>query len=94
MEKEADFLRKDIVSTVLKEGMVVGTKLSSCNVWVQNIIYKVKKRSVTIALLTDYLQNVIMFGQPFQLNIPLKIQNTYSKAKYRKSILTSLLQLQ
>ena len=35
-------LRKDIVSTVLKEGMVIGTKLSSCNVWVQNIIYKVK----------------------------------------------------
>jgi len=60
-------LRKDIVSTVLKEGMVVGTKLSSCNVWVQNIIYKVKKRSVTIALLTDYLQNVIMFGQPFSI---------------------------
>jgi|BioPla2DNA2_1021312.scaffolds.fasta_scaffold03371_13 c-di-GMP-binding flagellar brake protein YcgR len=60
-------LRKDIVSTVLKEGMVIGTKLSSCNVWVQNIIYKVKKRSVTVALLTDYLQNIIMCGEPFSI---------------------------
>ncbi|HHX17294.1 MAG TPA: PilZ domain-containing protein [Clostridium sp.] len=60
-------MKKDIVSTVLKEGMVINTKLSSCNVWVQNIVYKVKKRSVTVGLLTEYLQNIIMFGQSFSI---------------------------
>lgn len=60
-------LKKDVVSTVLKEGMVIGTKLSSCNVWVRNIIYKVKKRSVTVVFLSDYLQNIIMCGESFSI---------------------------
>ncbi|MDQ2085409.1 PilZ domain-containing protein [Herbivorax sp. ANBcel31] len=58
-------MRKNIVSSLLKEGMVISTRLSFCNVWTQNIIYKVKNRSVTVALLTDYLESIIMPGQPF-----------------------------
>lgn len=55
------------MSTLLKEGTVVSTKLSSCNIWVQNILYKIKKRSVTVGLLSDYLENIILLGQPFTI---------------------------
>ncbi|MFZ5987005.1 MAG: PilZ domain-containing protein [Bacillota bacterium] len=54
---------KDLISTVLKEGMIINTKLSSSNVWLQNIVYAADSHSVSVALLNAYLENVIMIGQ-------------------------------
>lgn len=56
-----------MISKVLREGVVVNTKLSACNIWVQNIIYKVENHLVSIALLNEYLENIIMLGQPILL---------------------------
>lgn len=54
---------KDLLHTVLKEGTIVSTKLSSSNIWHQNIVYKVENKSVSIALITGFLENIIMPGQ-------------------------------
>lgn len=77
-------MRKDIVSTLLKEGMVIGTKLSSCNVWVQNILYKVKKRSVTVGLLTEYLKNIIMLDQSFSIKYITEVSEYIFEGKITK----------
>ncbi|TYQ15237.1 UNVERIFIED_CONTAM: PilZ domain-containing protein [Acetivibrio alkalicellulosi] len=60
-------MKKDIVSSLLKEGMVINTKLSSNNVWIQNILYKVENHSLSIALLSSYLENIVMIGQSLHI---------------------------
>lgn len=54
---------KDLVYTILKEGTVVSTKLATSNIWHQNIVYKVENKSVSIALIPGFLENIIMPGQ-------------------------------
>ncbi|HOM01850.1 MAG TPA: PilZ domain-containing protein [Acetivibrio sp.] len=56
-------MKKDIVSKVLKEGMVVNTKLKNGSIWIQNIVYRVEKHMISIALINEYLENIIMLGQ-------------------------------
>lgn len=60
-------MKRDVVSKVLKEGMVVNTKLIAGSIWIQNIIYRVEKHLVSIALLNEYLESIIMLGQPITL---------------------------
>jgi len=62
-------LEKDLVYTILKEGVVVYTKLSSSNIWHQNIVYKVEENSVSIALITRYLESIIMPGQTMTIKL-------------------------
>lgn len=57
------FLGKDLLYTILKEGTVVSTKLATSNIWHQNIVYKVENKSVSIALIPGFLENIIMPGQ-------------------------------
>jgi c-di-GMP-binding flagellar brake protein YcgR len=57
------FLGKDLLYTILKEGTVISTKLSTSNIWHQNIVYKVENKSVSIALIPGFLENIIMPGQ-------------------------------
>ncbi|NLP15208.1 MAG: PilZ domain-containing protein [Clostridium sp.] len=64
-------MRKDLMSKVLKEDMIISTRLSSSNIWIQNIVYKVENHMVTIGLLSEYLENIIMLGQ----NMTLKVSN-------------------
>lgn len=64
-------MRKDLMSKVLKEDMVVNTRLSSSNIWIPNVVYKVENHMVTIGLLNEYLENIIMMGQ----NMTLKVSN-------------------
>lgn len=64
-------LRKNLLHTILKEGVVVYTKLSTSNIWHQNIVYKVEDNSVSVALITGYLENIIMQDQ----SITLKLAN-------------------
>lgn len=60
---------KDLLYTLLKEGVVVYTKLSSSNIWHQNIVYKVENKSVSIALITGYLESIIMPGQTMVIKL-------------------------
>lgn len=60
---------KDLLYTVLKEGVVVYTKLSSSNIWHQNIVYKVENKSISIALITGYLESIIMPGQTMTIKL-------------------------
>lgn len=62
-------MEKDLVYTILKEGVVVYTKLSSSNIWHQNIVYKVEENSVSIALITRYLESIIMPGQTMTIKL-------------------------
>jgi hypothetical protein len=59
------------MTKVLKEDMVIGTRLASSNIWLQNIVYKVENHMITTGLLTEYLENIIMLGQ----NMTLKVSN-------------------
>jgi len=61
-----DPLKKDIVSKVLKEGTVVNTKLKNGDIWIQNIVYRTEKHMISIALLNEYLENIIMLDRPLQ----------------------------
>lgn len=54
---------------MLKEGVVVYTKLSSSNIWHQNIVYKVEDDSVSVALITGYLESIIMHGQTMTIKL-------------------------
>ncbi|WP_010245937.1 PilZ domain-containing protein [Acetivibrio cellulolyticus] len=60
---------KDLLNTILKEGTLIYTKLSTSNVWHQNIVYKVENKSVSIALITGFLENIIMPGQAITLKL-------------------------
>ena len=62
-------LGKDLVYTILKEGTVVSTKLATSNIWHQNIVYKVEDNSVSIALITGYLESIIMPGQTMTIKL-------------------------
>jgi len=62
-------LGKNLLYTILKEGVVVYTKLSSCNIWHQNIVYKVEDNSISVALITGYLENIIMHGQTMTIKL-------------------------
>lgn len=57
-------LGKDLVSKVLTEGTIVSTKLGTSSIWLQNIIYKSQNHKISISLLNEYLENIIMIGQP------------------------------
>lgn len=58
---------KDLVSKILTEGTIVSTKLASSNIWLQNIIYRSSNHKVSISLLNEYLENIIMVGHPITL---------------------------
>ncbi len=60
---------KDLLYTILKEGAVVYTRLSTSNIWHQNIVYKVEDNSVSIALIPGYLENIIMPGQTVTIKL-------------------------
>lgn len=60
---------KDLLYTILKESVVVYTKLSTSNIWHQNIVYKVEDKSVSIALITGYLESIIMPGQTMTIKL-------------------------
>lgn len=60
---------KDLLYTILKEGVVVYTRLSSSNIWHQNIVYKVEDNSVSIALIPAYLESIIMPGQTITIKL-------------------------
>ncbi|OPZ90431.1 MAG: PilZ domain protein [Firmicutes bacterium ADurb.Bin419] len=62
-------MAKDLLYTVLKEGTVVYTKLSSSSIWHQNIVYKVENKTVSVALLTGFLENIIMPGQKITIKL-------------------------
>ncbi len=62
-------MRKDLLYTILKEGVVVYTRLSSSNIWHQNIVYKVEDNSVSIALIPGYLESIIMPGQTITIKL-------------------------
>lgn len=61
-------MAKDSINAILKEGTLVYTKLSTSNIWHQNILYKVENKTLTIALLQGFLESIIMPGQ----NITIK----------------------
>lgn len=61
------------VSTILKEGMIVNTRLDNSNAWYYNILCKSKGNKVSVRLLDSYVQNVIMPGS----TIVLKYSNEY-----------------
>jgi len=62
-------LGKNLLASILKEGVVVYTKLYPGNIWHQNIVYKVEGNSVSIALITGYLENIIMPGQTMTIKL-------------------------
>ncbi|ODM26635.1 PilZ domain-containing protein [Acetivibrio mesophilus] len=75
-------MKKDVVSRVLKEGMVVNTKLKNGSIWIQNIVYKVEKHLVSIALLSEYLENIIMLGQ----SITVKYSSEHSEILFEGEV--------
>ena len=62
-------MRNDLLYTILKEGVVVYTRLSTSNVWHQNIVYKVENNSVSLALIPGYLESIIMTGQTLTIKL-------------------------
>lgn len=60
-------MAKDIISSILKEGTIVGTKLGYSNIWLENIVYKRDNHNISIALINGYLENIIMLGQTITL---------------------------
>jgi len=60
-------LGKDLISKVLTEGAIVSTRLAASNIWLQNIIYRSNNHKVSISLLNEYLENIIMVGHPIVL---------------------------
>jgi len=75
-------LKKDIVSKVLKEGTVVNTKLKNGDIWIQNIVYRTEKHMISIALLNEYLENIIMLGQ----TITIKYSSEHSEILFEGEI--------
>jgi len=65
-------LGKNLLCTVLKEGTVVNTKLYPGNIWHQNIVYKVEDNSVSVGLITGYLESIIMPGQTMTIKLSNK----------------------
>lgn len=66
-------LNANIVSTVLKEGTIIRTKVGNSPAWYQNIVFKCEDDTVNIALIESYIENIIMLGT----NISLKCANEY-----------------
>ncbi|NLL07242.1 MAG: PilZ domain-containing protein [Clostridiaceae bacterium] len=62
-------MRNDLLYTILKEGVVVYTRLSASNFWHQNIVYKVENNSVSLALIPGYLESIIMTGQTLTIKL-------------------------
>ena len=60
-----------IVSSILKEGMVISTRLGSNITWHKNVVYKSEDDTVCLCLLDRYLEHAIMPG----LKIILKHTN-------------------
>jgi hypothetical protein len=75
-------LKKDVASKVLKEGMVVNTKLKNSNIWIRNIVYKAEKNMISVALLNEYLENIIMLGQ----SITIKYSSEHSEILFEGEI--------
>lgn len=63
----------EAVSVILKEGMAVSTKLGSGMTWCRNIVYKSEGDSVYLALIEQYLENIIIPGS----TISIKYVNEY-----------------
>jgi hypothetical protein len=70
------------MSKVLKEDMVINTRLSSSNIWIPNVVYKVENHTVTVGLLSEYLENIIMLGQ----NMTLKVSSSKTEFLFEGEI--------
>jgi len=66
-------LNLELVSAILKEGTSVGTRLGSNLAWYGNIICKSDGNQVHLALIRQYLENVLSSGT----SISLKHMNEY-----------------
>jgi len=66
-------LKAVTISSVLKEGIVVNTKVGSNNIWYQNIVYKCEENQISLALINSYLESTIMLGT----NMLIKFANEY-----------------
>jgi hypothetical protein len=61
------------VSTILKQGMIIRTKLNSSLTWYENIVYKIEANTVYISLKPSYIENIILPG----MTMFLKYTNEY-----------------
>jgi hypothetical protein len=61
------FLNVESVSAILKEGMAVSTKLGSGMTWCRNIVYKSERNCVCLALIEQYLENIIIPGSTISI---------------------------
>lgn len=50
------------VSAILHTGSVISTKIGANNIWYRNIVYKCEDNMVSIALIDNYMENLIMPG--------------------------------
>lgn len=66
-------MNAEAASTILKEGMVISTRINSSGTWYENIVYKSQSNVVYISLLDNYLENIAVSGT----GIILKSSNEY-----------------
>ncbi|MCX7923124.1 MAG: PilZ domain-containing protein [Clostridia bacterium] len=52
----------NMISSILKEGMIVSTKISPNHTWYQNILYKCEDNLLYTSLINSYVENIIMIG--------------------------------
>ncbi|MCX8131291.1 MAG: PilZ domain-containing protein [Clostridia bacterium] len=69
-------------SSILKEGLIVSTRLGSSAAWYKNIIYKCEEDKAYICLLESYLENIIAKD----LKITLKLTNEFFEYLFEGSI--------
>lgn len=55
-------MKVNSASRVLKEGLIISTKLGTSHIWHPNIVYMSWESTVALALTEDYLKNGIMAG--------------------------------
>jgi hypothetical protein len=60
-------LNTTVIKYILKEGLLVSTRLGPGNVWYNNIIYKVDDTRIVLSLIDSYLENIIMLNSHFEL---------------------------
>jgi PilZ domain. len=66
-------MNAESVSTILKEGFHVGTKLGAGMAWYRNIVYRSEGSFVHLALIDRYLENIIAPG----MQISVKYYNEF-----------------
>jgi hypothetical protein len=60
-------LNTTVIKYILKEGLLVNTRLGPGNVWYNNIIYKVDDTHIVLSLIDSYLENIIMLNSHLEL---------------------------